>query len=124
MFKKLVAVTAVLAIAAPVALGAAHFVKVSPGTVKAGEKVTVSGSVGNGCEVGHKGDSATIYSFAFKGSTGQDFAGVPAVFASLDKHGKFSFKITINKKKVAKGKYPVSGRCGGGHFGSTTLNVT
>ena len=48
MVKKMCAAVAVLALAAPAALAASHFVKVSPGTVKRGHKVTVSGSVGNG----------------------------------------------------------------------------
>jgi hypothetical protein len=120
--KKLIAAAVVVfAFAASAAFAASHFIKVSPGTVKRGNKVTVSGAVGGGCEVGHKGDDATIYSNAFKGSTRKDFAGIPAVEAPLNKQGKFSFKITI---KVKKGTYRIGGRCGGGNFGSASLKVT
>jgi hypothetical protein len=122
--KLFAAFVVVFAIAAPAALAASHFIKVSPSTVKRGHKVTVSGAVGGGCAVGKKGDDATVYSKAFKGSTKDDFAGVPAVNAPLSKKGTFSFKITINAKKVKKGTYSIGGRCGGGNFGSATLKVT
>jgi hypothetical protein len=123
--KKLIAVfVAVFALAAPAAFAASHFLKISPSTVKPGNKVTVSGAVGSGCAVGKKGDVAIVYSKAFNGSTKSSFAGVPAVNAALDKKGKFSFKITINKKKVKKGTYHIGGRCGGGNFGSATLKVS
>lgn len=111
------------AILAPAALADAHFLRVSPHTVARGNLVTVSGSVGNGCQTGHKGDVATIFSRAFKGSTSQNFAGVPAVFASARKGERFSFKIRI-RKAINKGSYHLGGRCGGGNFGSATLKVS
>jgi hypothetical protein len=123
--KKLIAALVGLAVLAPGALAASsHFVKVSPAKVAAGKTVTVSGSVGSGCQTGKKSDSATIISKAFKGSK-TNFAGVPSVSASLanSTNGSFSVKVKLSKKLKA-GKYSVSGRCGGGNFGSTTLKVT
>ena len=123
--KKVVVALIGLAVLAPGALAASHFVKVSPGKVGAGKKVTVSGSVGKGCRIGHKGDSATIYSRAFKGATKHNFGGVPSITATLSqsKNGAFSVGITLSKS-VKAGTYSVSGRCGGGNFGSTRLQVT
>jgi hypothetical protein len=114
--KKFSAAFAVLALAAPGAMAANASLKVSPSKIKRGKKVTVSGSVGSGCS-----GSATIYSRAFKGSTNQNFAGVPSVSATIT-NGKFSIKVKISKKVKPK-KYKVSGRCGGGNFGSATLRV-
>jgi hypothetical protein len=113
---------AAFAMLAPAAIAEAHFLHVAPHAVTRGNRVTVSGSVGHGCETGHKGDAATIFSRAFKGSTSQNFAGVPAVFASLRKHDTFSFKIRI-RQSIKKGSYEIGGRCGGGNFGSATLKV-
>jgi hypothetical protein len=123
--KKLVAALAGLAAFAPGALAASHFLKVSPSQTHPGKTVTVSGSVGTGCQTGHQGDAATIYSNAFKGATKHNFAGVPSVSASLSnsKNGSFSIKITLSKKLNA-GTYSVGGRCGGGNFGSAKLKVT
>jgi hypothetical protein len=124
--KKLIAALVALAVFAPAALAASsHFVKVAPGSVAQGKTVTVSGSVGNGCQTNHQGDAATIISKAFKGATKKNFAGVPSVSASLakSKNGSFSIKVKL-AKNVKTGKYSVSGRCGGGNFGSTTLKVT
>jgi hypothetical protein len=123
--KKLIAALVAFAVFAPAALASSHFLKVSPSKVAPGNTVTVSGSVGNGCQIGHKGDAATIFSNAFKGATKHTPAGVPSVSASLakSKNGAFSIKVTLNKK-VKAGTYSVGGRCGGGLFGSATLKVT
>jgi hypothetical protein len=124
--KKLIAVLAGLAAFAPGALAASsHFLKVSPSKTNPGKTVTVSGSVDHGCQIGHKGDAATIYSKAFAGATKTKFAGVPSVSASLarSKNGAFSTKVTLSKK-LKTGTYSVGGRCGGGNFGSATLKVT
>jgi hypothetical protein len=125
--KKLIAAVVGLAVFAPGAFAASssHFVKVSPSKAAQGQIVTVSGSVGHGCQIGHKGDAATIFSKAFKGATKHKFAGVPSISASLakSKHGAFKVKITL-ASNVKPGKYSVGGRCGGGNFGTTTLKVT
>lgn len=125
--KKLIVAVVGMALFAPGALAAtsSHFVKVSPAKVAQGNVVTVSGSVDHGCQIGHQGDVATIFSKAFKGATKHNFAGVPSVSASLakSKNGAFSVKVTL-ASNVKPGKYSVGGRCGGGNFGSTTLKVT
>jgi hypothetical protein len=109
---------------APAAFASANFLKVSPGKVKAGKTITISGSVGNGCQTGHTGDAATIYSKAFKGATRHNFAGIPSISVSLagSHDGTFSTKLTLAKHLKAKW-YRISGRCGGGNFGSTMLKV-
>jgi hypothetical protein len=123
--KKLIGAVAALAVFAPGAMASSHFLKVSPGKTKPGKTITISGSVDHGCGIGHKGDSATIISKAFKGATKHTFAGVPSVSVSLSKSkdGTFSFKLKLSKE-LKKGTYTVSGRCGGGNFGSTKLKVT
>ncbi len=97
-----------------------HFVKVSPRAVKAGKAVSVSGAVGNGCG---KPGRVTIYSRAFKGTARHEFAGVPAIFSTTNRKGKFSKRVTI-KKIIKPGRYHLGARCGGGNFGSATLRVT
>lgn len=124
--KKLIAALAALAAFAPAAMAASsHFLKVSPGKASQGSTVTLSGSVGHGCGIGRKGDSATIFSKAFKGATKTNFAGVPSVSVSLatSTNGTFSKKLKLSTN-VKTGKYSVTGRCGGGVFGATTLQVT
>jgi len=103
----------------------AQVLTISPSKTNPGKTVTVSGSVGNGCQTGHKGDAAIVYSKAFKGVTKRSFRGVPSVSASLSKtkNGSFSFKMKLSKK-LRTGTYSVNGRCGGGKFGSATLKVT
>ena len=123
--KKLIAALVGLAVFAPSAMAASNFIKVTPGKVAPGKTVTVSGSVGTGCQIGHKADSATITSNGFKGATKTNFAGVPSVSVSLAKstNGSFSIKVKL-AKNVKTGKYSVGGRCGGGNFGGTTFKVT
>ena len=125
--KKLIVAIVGLAVLAPAALAASssHFLKVSPSKATQGQIVKVSGSVDHGCQIGQTGDVATIVSKAFKGATRHRFAGVPAVKASLAKStdGTFSIKVTLSNN-VNPGTYKVTGRCGGGNFGSTTLKVT
>ena len=91
--KKLIVAIVGLAVLAPAALAASssHFLKVSPSKAAQGQTVTVSGSVDHGCQIGHTGNGATIFSKAFKGATKHNFAGVPSVSASLAKStdGKF-----------------------------------
>lgn len=126
VLKKLLATFVGLAVFAASAVAASsHFLKVSPAKANPGKTITVSGSVGNGCQTGRPGDVATVYSNAFKGATKRRFAGVPAVYASLSKSkkGAFSFKLKLSKTLKAA-NYRIGGRCGGGNFGSTKLNVT
>jgi hypothetical protein len=97
-----------------------HYLKVSPSTVKAGKGTTLSGAVGHGCRTPGQ---VTIYSNAFKGATSRKFAGVPAIYTTTTRKGKFSKKVTI-KKRIGAARYHVGARCGGGTFGSATLRVT
>lgn len=101
-----------------------HFLKVTPSRTNPGKTVTVAGAVGSGCQTGHKGDVAIVFSKAFKGGTKRRFAGVPAVYVSLrkSKTGAFSFKPKLGKR-LKTGTYSIGGRCGGGNFGSAKLNV-
>ncbi len=121
----LAVVAASAASASASASASSHFLKVSPAKAKPGKTITVSGSVGNGCQTGRPGDVATVYSNAFKGATKRRFAGVPGVYASLSKSkkGAFSFKLKLSTTLKAA-DYRIGGRCGGGNFGSTKLNVT
>lgn len=119
--KKLITALVVLASLAPAALAAGqHYLKVAPRTVKAGKIVRVYGSVAGGCA---RGDEATLYSLAFKGATRDEFAGVPAVFATVHRNQKFSIRVKLSRT-IKPGSYQVGGRCGGGSFGSATLKVT
>jgi hypothetical protein len=124
LVKKIIVTLVALAVFAPSALAASHFVKVTPSKVAPGKTVTVSGSVGTGCQIGHKGDAATLFSKGFKGATKTNFAGVPSVSASLanSTNGSFSIKVKL-AKNVKTGTYSVGGRCGGGNFGTTSFKV-
>jgi hypothetical protein len=123
--KKVVIALVALAVFAPGALAATHFLKLSSSKVAAGKAVTVSGSVGKGCQIDRKNDSATIYSGAFKGATKHSFAGTPAVSASLAKSKNGAFSVSVKLAKTVKAAtYTVNGRCGGGKFGSAKLTVT
>jgi hypothetical protein len=101
-------------------LGGCHYLSVSPGTVRAGHAITVSGAVGSGCK---KPAQAAILSRAFRGAARREFAGVPAIFIETNRIGNFSKRVTLSKT-IKSGHYHVGGRCGGGSFGSTTLTVT
>ena len=119
--KKLIALPAMMALLAPaVALGATHYVKVSPGSQQAGGKIHLYGAVDGGCGTGAQ---VTIYSKAFAGATHHSFAGVPAVYAKVDSHHKFSTNLTLNGA-LDQGKYTIGARCGGGNLGHATLTVT
>jgi hypothetical protein len=98
--------------AAPVAI------HVSPSSVAAGDTVTVSGSVGSGSEC----SSVTLISKAFVHTN--DFAGLPAVFATVKPSGAFRVTTRIPSARAA-GTYTITGRCGGGNLGvSATLVVS
>lgn len=99
--------------------GCKHAIRVSPSAVKAGTTVTLRGSVAGGCRTP---GVVTIYSRVFAGASARRFAGVPAVSAKANAKGRFSAKITLTKR-IKSGRYRISGRCGGGNFGSTTLKV-
>ena len=106
----LIAATATLT--AAVAAGAVSRVSitVAPTTVKRGHAVVVHGSAG-GCP---RGDNVTLLSHAFVHT--HDFAGVPAVYARVQRGGAYAVTTRIPASK-APGRYAVTGRCGGGNLG-------
>jgi hypothetical protein len=108
-----------IALALPAGASAASFgLHVKPHSVAAGKIVHVSGNVGNGCS--HHGN-VTVISAAFH--SGQEFAGVNAIFLHIHADGSFAAKTRIPSSR-APGAYHVGARCGGGSFGNVTLNVT
>jgi hypothetical protein len=108
-------------LAAPAWAGPAPTLQVSPGSVTAGDRVVVSGSVGpepagSACATG-----VLLLSSAFVHT--DDFAGVPAVAAAVRPDGTFTVTTRIPRSRPA-GTYTISGRCGGGNLGiSATLVV-
>jgi hypothetical protein len=107
---------ALLTLAGPAA--AKVSLQVSPPSVRAGDTVTVSGSVGSGCP---QGDQVTLTSTAF--GPGHEFAGVPAILGQAGPGGRFSVSTRIPSDR-RPGTYSVGGRCGGGNFGSARFRVT
>jgi hypothetical protein len=90
--------------------------------VIAGDRVTLSGSVGSlesvagsECATGVK-----LLSRAFDST--QEFAEVPAVGAAIRPNGTF-ITTTIIPRSRAAGTYPITGRCGGANFAGATLVV-
>ena len=99
------------------ALAAGPTIKVSPAAVHAGEIVRVYGVV-PGCGAGNE---VTLISPAF--SHQHDFAGLPAIYASVGAHSEYSVQTRIPAARAA-GTYHITGRCGGGNLGvSASLRV-
>jgi hypothetical protein len=94
------------------AVMAAASIHVSPATVNAGGRVSLSGSA-RGCP---SGDRVMLLSRAF--SHRHEFAGVPAVFARVKSNGSFGHSVRI-PAGTAPGRYAITGRCGGGNLGVT-----
>jgi hypothetical protein len=107
------------ALGPPVALAATSpSISVRPHRVLAGDRVRVFGNVGGGCV---RGDRVTLISRAF--SHRHEFAGLPAVFATVGRHGNYSVRTRIPKRRAAH-RYRITGRCGGGNLGvHATLRV-
>jgi hypothetical protein len=107
-----------LAIASPAAVSSVAVsasqpsVHVRPTTVHAGDSVRVFGNAG-GCR---RGNQVTLISRAF--SRRHEFAGRPAIFATVHRRGRFSVRTRIPKRR-APHRYGVTGRCGGGNLGVT-----
>jgi hypothetical protein len=105
---------AVLAIAAagllPAGALASPTMHVKPKKVHAGQRVRVFGNAA-GCPAG---DRVTLISFAFRKT--HEFAGVPAVFATVKADGSYSKRVRIPRSKAPK-RYSIGGRCGGGNLG-------
>ena len=95
------------------AIGAPHgpTLSASPGAVKAGRRVTVSGTVAGGCA---RGDAVTLISKAFAST--YRFAGLPAVYANVQAKGRFAVTTRVPASRKP-GRYTITGRCGGGNLG-------
>jgi hypothetical protein len=99
------------ALGAPAALAATSpSIHVRPHRVPAGDRVRVFGSAGD-CS---HGDQVTLLSRAFRHR--HEFAGVPAVFATVGPHGNYSVRTRIPRKRAAH-RYTITARCGGGNLG-------
>jgi hypothetical protein len=85
-------------------------IEVKPKRVQAGRVVRVFGLAG-GCP---KGDEVTLLSHAFPEA--HQFAGVPAVAATVDAHDSYSVRVRIPAGRVPA-RYSIGARCGGGSFG-------
>jgi hypothetical protein len=96
--------------------------QVSPSSVTAGDRVTLSGSVGSP-QSGAGSECATgvkLLSRAFDST--QEFADVPALGAAVRPDGIFTTTTVIPRSRAA-GTYSITGRCGGANFGGATLVV-
>ena len=78
--------------------------------VRAGRVARVSGLAG-GCP---EGDEVTLLSHAFPDA--KQFAGVPAIAATVDAHDSYSVRVRIPAGRVPA-RYTIGARCGGGNFG-------
>jgi hypothetical protein len=103
-------------LAAPAA-AAGPTLKVTPNRVHRGHIVRVHGVV-PGCP---RRDQVTLISRAFAHK--HDFAGLPAVFARVGAHSRYSVRTRIPAARRAR-RYTITGRCGGGNLGvSASLRV-
>jgi hypothetical protein len=97
--------------------------QVSPTSVAAGDRVTLSGSVGPESAGLECPGGVQLLSRAF-GST-QQFAEVPLVVASVRPNGTFTTTTTTTliPRSRAAGTYSITGRCGGANFAGAILVV-
>jgi hypothetical protein len=102
-------VAAVLAVGAT-ASAAVPSLTLTPRSVERGHRVLVTGSA-DGCAAGN---TVFILSRAFVHT--HDFAGVPAVLATVKNGGSFRVTTRIPARK-RPGRYNVTARCGGGNLG-------
>jgi hypothetical protein len=108
-------------VASPGLVSAAS-INATPSTVVPGDTVRLSGDIlidgAPGCDVT---GTVTLISEAFAGL--DEFAGVGAVYLTLDATGHFDSTVTLSAS-VATGTYSIGGRCGGGNLGvSATIVV-
>ena len=87
-------------------------INASPASVRAGQRVRISGLAG-GCP---KGNQVTLLSRAVAHT--HEFAGVPAVFATVRAGDRYATTVRIPATRAA-GRYAITARCGGGNFGIT-----
>jgi hypothetical protein len=96
--------------------------QVSPKSVAAGDRVTLSGSVGSPKSVAGSECATGVRLLSRAFSSTQEFAGVPALGAAVRPNGTFTTTTIIPRSRAA-GTYPITGRCGGANFGGATLVV-
>jgi hypothetical protein len=90
---------------------------VTPKRVPRGGFVGIRGVV-PGCP---RGDQVTLISRAFPHR--HDFAGLPAIFARVGAHARYSVRARIPSRR-RPGRYSITGRCGGANLGvSASLRV-
>jgi hypothetical protein len=93
-----------------VALAAGPTINTDPHRVAQGGVARVFGVV-PGCA---RGNTVTLMSRAF--SHRHEFAGVPAIFATVGRHHRYSKRTTIPAAR-RPARYRITGRCGGGNLG-------
>lgn len=93
-----------------VALAAGPTINTDPTRVAQGGVVRVFGVVPE-CA---RGNTVTLLSRAF--SHRHEFAGVPAIVATVGRHHRYSKRTTI-PAGPRPGRYRITGRCGGGNLG-------
>jgi hypothetical protein len=101
---------ALLAGASVVVAATTPTINVMPHRVHRGDVVRVFGVV-PGCA---RGDQVTLISRAF--SHRHEFAGVPAIFATVGPNHHYSKRTRIPAKRRPR-LYTIRGRCGGGNLG-------
>jgi hypothetical protein len=94
--------------------------QVSPTSVAAGDRVTLSGSVGPESAGSECATGVQLLSRAFESI--QEFADVPALGAAVRPDGTFTTTTIIPRSRAA-GTYSITGRCGGANFAGATLVV-
>jgi hypothetical protein len=82
----------------------------TPASVAAGQRVRISGLAGGSAT----GDRVTLISRAFAHT--HDFAGLPAVFATVRGDDTYAVRVRIPATRQAR-RYGITARCGGGNFG-------
>jgi hypothetical protein len=94
--------------------------RVSPSSVTAGARVTLTGSVGPESAGPECATGVRLLSRAFDST--QEFADVPALGAAVRPDGTFTTMTVIPRSRAA-GTYSITGRCGGANFGGAILEV-
>jgi hypothetical protein len=103
-----------------ISFAAGPTIRTRPSRVSAGGRIRVFGLAG-GCR---QGNQVTLMSEAFPDDN--EFAGVPAIFATVDAHDSYSVSTPV-PATTPPGRYVISARCGGGNFGvqgAITVNAS
>jgi hypothetical protein len=96
--------------------------QVSPSSVTAGDRVTLSGSVGSPESVAGSECATGVKLLSRAFDSTREFAEVPALGAAVRPDGTFTATTVIPRSRAA-GSYPITGRCGGANFAGATLVV-